>query len=217
MRLSICKISHRRYFVLSDIFTRFHGFGGNKWTRTTDKIAYVGFLALFPRPFGHIYPFSRVWWEQVDSNHRPHAYQACALTSWAMFPNEDKAQKACLSRPACLKARRSVERVHLQPLGWMVEVSGIEPLTPCLQGRCSPSWATHPCITCLYRIPFLANYVKYFNAIFCKNFNKFSGWYLAQLNATFGVFLRWFSSLLCFTQKRSKTLQKQRSNRWLLL
>ena len=33
------------------------------------------------RPFGHIYPFSRVWWEQVDSNHRPHAYQACALTS----------------------------------------------------------------------------------------------------------------------------------------
>ena len=26
------------------------------------------------------------WWEQVDSNHRPHAYQACALTGWAMFP-----------------------------------------------------------------------------------------------------------------------------------
>ena len=22
----------------------------------------------------------------MDSNHRPHAYQACALTSWAMFP-----------------------------------------------------------------------------------------------------------------------------------
>ena len=22
-----------------------------------------------------------LWWEQVDSNHRPHAYQACALTS----------------------------------------------------------------------------------------------------------------------------------------
>ena len=26
------------------------------------------------------------WWVQMDSNHRPHAYQACALTSWAMNP-----------------------------------------------------------------------------------------------------------------------------------
>ena len=23
----------------------------------------------------------RVWWAQMDSDHRPHAYQACALTS----------------------------------------------------------------------------------------------------------------------------------------
>ena len=28
----------------------------------------------------------RVWWAQMDSDHRPHAYQACALTSWAMSP-----------------------------------------------------------------------------------------------------------------------------------
>ena len=26
----------------------------------------------------------------------------------------------------------------------LVEMKGIEPLTPCLQGRCSPSWATPP-------------------------------------------------------------------------
>ena len=26
----------------------------------------------------------------------------------------------------------------------MVEMMGIEPMTPCLQGRCSPSWATPP-------------------------------------------------------------------------
>ena len=25
-------------------------------------------------------------WAQMDSNHRPHAYQACALTTWAMRP-----------------------------------------------------------------------------------------------------------------------------------
>ena len=28
----------------------------------------------------------RKWWAQMDSNHRPHAYQACALTTWAMRP-----------------------------------------------------------------------------------------------------------------------------------
>ena len=27
------------------------------------------------------------WWAQVDSNHRPHAYQACALTCWAISPH----------------------------------------------------------------------------------------------------------------------------------
>ena len=27
------------------------------------------------------------WWAQMDSNHRPHAYQACALTAWAMSPS----------------------------------------------------------------------------------------------------------------------------------
>ena len=30
--------------------------------------------------------FSFTLWAQVDSNHRPHAYQACALTSWAISP-----------------------------------------------------------------------------------------------------------------------------------
>ena len=28
----------------------------------------------------------RYWWAQVDSNHRPRAYQARALTTWAMSP-----------------------------------------------------------------------------------------------------------------------------------
>ena len=62
------------------------------------------------------------WWAQVDSNHRPHAYQACALTTWAMSPF----------------SRRCV------PLQLLVEMNGIEPMTPCLQSRCSPSWATPP-------------------------------------------------------------------------
>ena len=65
----------------------------------------------------------RSWWAQVDSNHRPHAYQACALTTWAMSPH-------------------------------LVEMKRFELLTPCVQGRCSPSWATPPYIAvakCFWR------------------------------------------------------------------
>ena len=34
----------------------------------------------------NIYAGSPGWWAQVDSNHRPRAYQARALTTWAMSP-----------------------------------------------------------------------------------------------------------------------------------
>ena len=36
----------------------------------------------------------------------------------------------------------------------MVEMMGFEPMTPCLQGRCSPSWATPPYWVCLLSLPF---------------------------------------------------------------
>ena len=62
----------------------------------------------------------------MDSNHRPHAYQACALTGWAISPYF------------------RLSGYSLKPL---VEISGIEPLTPCLQSRCSPSWAIPPYIS----------------------------------------------------------------------
>ena len=65
-------------------------------------------LAIFAHSF-----LMELWWAQMDSDHRPHAYQACALTSWAMSPH-------------------------------VVEVIGFEPMTPCLQGRCSTSWAIPP-------------------------------------------------------------------------
>ena len=35
---------------------------------------------------GTFFPFFKGWWTWVDSNHRPHAYQACALTCWATGP-----------------------------------------------------------------------------------------------------------------------------------
>ena len=33
-------------------------------------------LAIFAHSF-----LTELWWAQMDSDHRPHAYQACALTS----------------------------------------------------------------------------------------------------------------------------------------
>ena len=51
------------------------------------------------KPLGSLFAASRqdklnsgffacsLWWAQVDSNNRPHAYQACALTNWAMSPH----------------------------------------------------------------------------------------------------------------------------------
>ena len=83
------------------------------------NICYI--ISLFPFHISCI-QFSRyIWWAWEDSNLRPHAYQACALTTWATSPN-----------------------VFVRHSQTLVEISGIEPLTPCLQSRCSPSWAIPP-------------------------------------------------------------------------
>ena len=34
----------------------------------------------------HYYLLPSEWWAKVDSNHRPHDYQSCALASWAIGP-----------------------------------------------------------------------------------------------------------------------------------
>ena len=43
--------------------------------------------------------------------------------------------------------RRSLFSGYEPRLFLLVEISGIEPLTPCLQSRCSPSWAIPPYIS----------------------------------------------------------------------
>ena len=48
--------------------------------RTASYMRSMERFGLFPRNF------RCVWWAQVDSNHRPRAYQARALTTWAMSP-----------------------------------------------------------------------------------------------------------------------------------
>ena len=65
------------------------------------------------------------WWAQVDSNHRPHDYQSCALNQLSYGPSSSQTPLRWASR-----------RVKGIPL---VEISGFEPLTSCVQGRRSPS------------------------------------------------------------------------------
>ena len=43
------------------------------------------------------------WWAQVDSNHRPRAYQARALTTWAMSPLSYSVYLISFSRLSCLR------------------------------------------------------------------------------------------------------------------
>ena len=61
---------------------------GPKRDRTDDLLN--ANQALSQLSYGPIPSFGRLialWWARVDLNHRPHAYQACALTSWATGPS----------------------------------------------------------------------------------------------------------------------------------
>ena len=49
------------------------------WWAQMDFLAFGCFATKWPRHFIPT-PYG-VWWAQMDSDHRPHAYQACALTS----------------------------------------------------------------------------------------------------------------------------------------
>ena len=55
------------------------------------------------------------WWAQEDSNLRPHAYQACALTTWAMSPfggdNRDRTDDPLL-------AKQVLSQLSYTPMVW---------------------------------------------------------------------------------------------------
>ena len=51
-------------------------FGGDERIRTADPLLARQVLSQLSYT-----PMIIKWWAQVDSNHRPHAYQACALTN----------------------------------------------------------------------------------------------------------------------------------------
>ena len=66
----------------------------------------------------HSNPFLGFWWAQMDSNHRPHAYQACALTTWAMRPVWWRWGGSNSWPPACKAGALPAElHPHMQGLG----------------------------------------------------------------------------------------------------
>ena len=87
-----------------DLHLLFFKSGGPKWTRFSAEkprrlqqsaglLLRAGFRVrfLYPRlDRSCVCPLSRFlvlkWWAKMDSNHRPHDYQSCALASWAIGP-----------------------------------------------------------------------------------------------------------------------------------
>ena len=67
------------YLFVSTHFTSLFGF---QWT-----FSLIGLLlTLLVKLYQLLAAGTACWWAQVDSNHRPRAYQARALTTWAMSP-----------------------------------------------------------------------------------------------------------------------------------
>ena len=67
--------------LLSYLMRRFgflRGTGGAGRNRTDDIL--LAKQTLSQLSYGPM-PFPEEWWARVDSNYRPHAYQACALTN----------------------------------------------------------------------------------------------------------------------------------------
>ena len=72
--------SHYFYAVVKDLLNTFNElFGGDERNRTADPLLarqVLSQLSYTPIPANR-----QKWWAWMDSNHRPHAYQACALTT----------------------------------------------------------------------------------------------------------------------------------------
>ena len=115
---------------------------------------------LVVQPFWSLRPDLWNWWAKMDSNHRPHDYQSCALASWAIGPYlVDTSSISLASATSCPKLTHcAASPLQIKPFGFdsvpqhffLVEISGIEPLTSCLQGRRSPSWAKPPYLLHLF-------------------------------------------------------------------
>ena len=159
------------------------------------------------------------WSVWMDSNHRPRAYQARALATWATdrftligfrfvhfrrsagFRTFNSTSSSCwTSRDLRLRYFSNPRRKPL--LRKMVEMKGFEPLTPCLQGRCSPNWATPPYsglylrtlnwILTIEQQNLSVQHVIHIYQVFCPNLTT-SAQSLLRLALTVSIERRWSS------------------------
>lgn len=72
---------------------------------------------------------TRLWLRRQDSNLRSQAYEACEMTDFSTPPQTD------ISTAAFPVAFEKHPKSQLT----VVDLEGLEPLTPCLQSRCSPN------------------------------------------------------------------------------
>ena len=78
---SFSELSYARIFVVTStnivVYPNItiHGF---YITLSHSQFSLFNFQGAF---MGFLFLLEKDWWAQVDSNHRPHAYQACALTT----------------------------------------------------------------------------------------------------------------------------------------
>ena len=101
-----------------------------------------------------LFTFVKGWWAKVDSNHRPHDYQSCALTSWAIGPSyrsdsvsychclcggdeEDRTPDPLLARQVLSQLSYTPKFLLILPkipAEFLVGLSGLEPPTSRLSG-----------------------------------------------------------------------------------
>ena len=82
----------------------------------------------------------KYWLGRLDSNQSMQESKSCALPAW-LHPNIWWSQLELNQR------YKNFQSFALPTELWdheMVERIGLEPMTPCVQGRCSPSWANAP-------------------------------------------------------------------------
>ena len=80
----VCHVCHTNSFEL--IWIHLIRFSMNIRLTSSLSFTVTWFLIKYLWNLTTVSLTSSKWWAQVDSNHRPRAYQARALTSWAMSP-----------------------------------------------------------------------------------------------------------------------------------
>ena len=99
--------------------------------------------------------FCKFWYFKILFNIRFSRYKlgfSPSETFWASIPNDFSfgmglsGLEPPTSRLSGVRSNRlSYKPIYLiKKLSFLMEMEGFEPLTPCLQGRCSPNWATPP-------------------------------------------------------------------------